>query len=335
MRPADTVWKKLVFSLVTSICTLSVLFLVFVLYSYVRYLQEIESLYRQMIGENGITYLKTSANDTLMYEFRENYFHKGHSITNGEGIRSDRDYLKQKPSAVTRIACIGDSITAGPLARPQDAYPAILENLLNDGEGEYEVLNFGVYGYGIDQELEVLRKKTVSYHPDVVVLGYSIRDITLFDTPATFFRTFCITHLFEDNSDLITLSRIQDMYRDRTLVVNLLAKLHECKKVCDEHNIRLVVCIFPTITDFKTYPFMSIHKMLRYFCRELNIEYVDLLQEYSGYHYSALRETEQDLIHPNSRGQKIAAMSLCKEILATKSHSTQELSDSHKPFQSL
>jgi hypothetical protein len=136
ISPVHKGWKIPVFWLVTSIFTLSVLFLMVFFYSYVRYLQKIESFYRETIGKNGITYLKTSANETLIYEFRENCLYKGRSITNKDGIRSDRYYLKDKPSGVIRIACVGDSITAGPLDRPQEAYPAILENLLNDGEGD-------------------------------------------------------------------------------------------------------------------------------------------------------------------------------------------------------
>jgi hypothetical protein len=180
-----------------------------------------------------------------------------------------------------------------------------------------------VYGYGIDQELEVLSTKAVFYKPDLVVLGYSIRDIALSVTPAMFFKKFRITHIFEDNNDLITLSNIQRMYEDRTLVANLLAKLKEFSKVCDERNIRLIVCVFPIIIDCQTYPFMSVHKMLGNFCKEMNIECLDLLEEYCTHHYSALRETEKDFIHPNYEGQKIAAIKLWKEILATRSHSTQ------------
>nr|HID58941.1 hypothetical protein [Desulfobacterales bacterium] len=43
----------------------------------------------------------------------------GGRITNPVGIRADCDYAKEEEEAVAGLNCIGDSMAAGPLTRPE------------------------------------------------------------------------------------------------------------------------------------------------------------------------------------------------------------------------
>jgi lysophospholipase L1-like esterase len=91
--------------------------------------------------------------------------------TNGFGMADrDRDLAKSRD----RIALLGDSTTelweAPPELRPQ----VLLEKRL---DARFEVLNFGVRGYGTDQSLLLLRELALGFRPDVVVYTFCINDL--------------------------------------------------------------------------------------------------------------------------------------------------------------
>ena len=68
---------------------------------------------------------------------------------------------------------IGDLYTFGEGVNDDETFSARLERLLADSE----VLNLGIHGYGTDQQWLRLSQDGVSYHPDVVLLGYYEDDI--------------------------------------------------------------------------------------------------------------------------------------------------------------
>jgi len=76
---------------------------------------------------------------------------------NAAGLRGP-EVEEEKSAGVVRVAVLGDSIAFGYGVAEADAFPRQLEGLLNTGrrDGRAEVLNFGVPGYNLDQELEVV-----------------------------------------------------------------------------------------------------------------------------------------------------------------------------------
>jgi hypothetical protein len=57
-----------------------------------------------------------------------------------------------KPAGVYRIGCFGDSFTAGDETAPGHDYPSFLQDALEQAEGRrFEVINFGVRAYGMQQ----------------------------------------------------------------------------------------------------------------------------------------------------------------------------------------
>ena len=57
-------------------------------------------------------------------------------------------------------------------------YPARLETLLKQRRpaSEVEVINFGVLGYSSFQGLELLKRRVLDLHPDVLVIGFGMND---------------------------------------------------------------------------------------------------------------------------------------------------------------
>jgi lysophospholipase L1-like esterase len=110
----------------------------------------------------------------LVYTGRELGFYDYLGASNSLGFR-DREHAVAKPAGVYRIVVLGDSIAAGlHVERNEDVFPRILERLLVQDGMRAEVINLAVSGYNTQQEVEMLREKGLQYHPDLVVVAYTM-----------------------------------------------------------------------------------------------------------------------------------------------------------------
>jgi hypothetical protein len=102
-------------------------------------------------------------------------------LSSAEGLRSPiAGIALGSRSAAHRIALVGDSFTFGLEVRYGDTWGNRLEELLGH---DYQVLNFGVDGYGVDQSYLRYRRDVGKWHPDIVILGVISDD---------FRRTMCV-----------------------------------------------------------------------------------------------------------------------------------------------
>jgi len=97
--------------------------------------------------------------------------------TNSHGMRW-REIPVQKPQGVRRIAILGDSFAFGCWSTSiEESFAGVLERRLGPG---VEVLNFGVGGYGFEDELLLLREEVLKFSPDEILVatfdGNDIRD---------------------------------------------------------------------------------------------------------------------------------------------------------------
>jgi lysophospholipase L1-like esterase len=150
----------------------------------------------------GAAYLPGQAvyDPTLGWTTKPN-LHLADVRTNSAGMRSDREFTRES-TGPRRILFIGDSYTFGAHIADHEAFPAVLqETYLPD----WEVLNFGVPGYGPDQIL--LRYETVGtqYRPDVVVFGFYPRG---FFRLFTRFRFYAKPYFVIDASGALTLKNV-------------------------------------------------------------------------------------------------------------------------------
>lgn len=94
---------------------------------------------------------------------------------NSEGFR-DREYSLVKPENTIRIALLGDSFTEARQLPQAQGIAAVIERELKNcptlASRDVEVMNFGVNGYGTDQELIALQEKVWKYSPDFVLLNF-------------------------------------------------------------------------------------------------------------------------------------------------------------------
>ncbi|HEX9945574.1 MAG TPA: GDSL-type esterase/lipase family protein [Thermoanaerobaculia bacterium] len=92
---------------------------------------------------------------------------------NSQGFRADREYAPEPPPGTLRIVAVGDSFTFGQGVKLAHAWPSILERRLANAE----VVNLGVPGYGVDQQLLMLESRGLRFRPDLVILGLHMPDV--------------------------------------------------------------------------------------------------------------------------------------------------------------
>lgn len=83
---------------------------------------------------------------------------------NSQGLR-DTETPYEKPPGVFRIVLLGDSRTFGFGMAIEKHFSSLIEGYFEN----LEVINMGVSGYGVDQELLFLRAEGFRYQPDLVI----------------------------------------------------------------------------------------------------------------------------------------------------------------------
>src|SRR5262249_48072666 len=98
-----------------------------------------------------------------------------HLKTNSVGLRNNEE-LVLNPN-VYRILAIGDSYTYGFYVHNEETFPARLEERLYElREAHFQVLNAGIPGYTIEDELSYLKDKGLKLNPKLVILGVYTND---------------------------------------------------------------------------------------------------------------------------------------------------------------
>lgn len=93
---------------------------------------------------------------------------------------NDEDFPVQKNEGEFRGVALGDSLTMAHGVKPHEAYPRVLQELLNRYDSKYrshKVINTGVSGYGVNQEYRMF-EEAVKFKPDFAMIGFCINDVT-------------------------------------------------------------------------------------------------------------------------------------------------------------
>lgn len=98
---------------------------------------------------------------------------------NSLGFRGN-DFSKEKDQNTIRIAVLGASTTfCAEVSSNDKAWPEVLQQKLNAHftTFNFEVINGGVGGYGIDASLKNLRERILKLKPDIVIVYHATNDI--------------------------------------------------------------------------------------------------------------------------------------------------------------
>lgn len=265
---------------------------------------------------------------------------------NSRGMRGS-ELTEQKRPGLRRVAMLGDSIAFGYWVDERDALPRQLQDLLEQsGAGPVEVLNFGVPGYNLEQETELLRTAALRFAPDLVVVVFCLNDLRplshefglVVERSERRARPFGgLADALLDGSQLAAwveyqlgqlesrkeFVRAQNPLRRgpvpealdaRQELTSRFGVLAEILRGAGVPGLVAVVPLFGT--RFRRYPLRALHQTVVETSAQAGLHAVDLLPCFEPYDF---RDVRVDVAHPSPLGHRIAAHAihdtLCRERL--------------------
>jgi len=247
-----------------------------------------------------------------------------------------KEITQAKPANTFRVFAIGDSITFGSGLPENVIYSDLLQQLLEHRypQKRFEVINGGVSGYDIPQELLLLKEDGLALAPDLVVLQFCLNDV-----PGVVFadlinprrdlpipgKKFLLAHLaaarfmqerynriglrnnFLGLADLIAMrpgspeaQRIQNGWND------YFVRLDEMVDLCRKNNVAFLILIVPHEAQFedRKKEFLPQHKIMEH-ARQKKIDVIDLEPAFAK--QKALPYIMGDPVHPDRSGHEIIA----------------------------
>jgi hypothetical protein len=276
------------------------------------------------------------------------YFNDVVYAINERGFR-DYIYPFNKPAGTFRIFLASDSVGFGTNVPMEQSYPKRLEQRLNEQHLPYrvEVINYSMPGLSIKQKVHLVQQYSPQYHPDLIVVDYVLNDVEFESrkTPAwemqchvpfTGVRMPCVVAGLMKRSATVVFLRqaaegllhrvnweqrneyyqqVQTDYYHRLYAApDRIAYLHDIfgqmSTYQREHNVPIVLAIFPLIYDYGHYKWDDLNTMIVALCEENRLRCVPLLDTYRQFDYNELRVQRGDFTHPSAKGNELAAASI-------------------------
>ncbi len=284
-----------------------------------------------------------SANSRLLFELRP-----GASVqaevryeVNGLGLRGP-EVAEAKPPGVMRIAVVGDSIAFGYWIEEKDAFPRVLEGLLG-GPGQVQVLNFGVPGYNLAQDVEMVRSRVLALAPDIVVVGVCLNDL---EGPMSYEYGLTVDRSARRRrlsgrayEELAARSRLLSWIEYRLMELEVRQAYVKARQsgplyaegserqaealrahfaglvaLLEPRRIPVLIAVFPAFgKTFEAYPYRDLHRAIVATAEASGLAAVDLLDCFRAYRF---RDVRVDVVHPNPAGHRIAAHALRDALCA-------------------
>lgn len=213
-------------------------------------------------------------------------------------------------------------------------------NPLLIGGGRIEILNGGISASLTHQWVDLFVKVKDSFHPDVILIVFFLRDGTLLSSMGNFFepireeikmrheRSFVSRQMYRHSF----LFRLIQGYRERLQLSkkysqalkesylgdqdqtkewkNAKNNILKIKAIGEEMNAKVALVVFPILFELNdNYPFKDICNVIVQFSSEHGIPTHNLLPAFMGENASNLWISSFDQ-HPNEKGHKIAADSM-------------------------
>jgi len=279
----------------------------------------------------------------LTYQGHDLAFYDYLGASNREGFR-DVDHAIAKPPGVYRIVVLGDSIAAGlHVDRYEDIFPPVLEKLLTERGLKSEVINLAVSGYNTQQEVEMLTEKGLRYHPDLVLLAYSLSsrehidgDIlkTLLDeerekglagarvggnpilVQSALYRFVRFRVLHPRARHVADQESEQQKYLDLVSGDTVAEYFGRLRELSQKNGFAVLVAVFPRfVRTFSYYKFGEQHRFARELTEKNGFYLVDLLEPLARCRETSTTPIELDNFHPSAYGHRCAAEAIAGVIL--------------------
>jgi tetratricopeptide (TPR) repeat protein len=246
-----------------------------------------------------------SANPRMVFEMRPNVHLNEFVSTNSDGFR-DREFSREKAKNTFRIAAVGDSITFGWFQRVEQTYTKVLESLLNAQAAPdmtFEVYNFGIGCYNVEQEVALIKDRVFRHQPDLLLVQYCSNDGQIGVDSGLY------GHFIRGKSRVCDLFyRVWLRWRERDQGRFLLeGSYRELLAWVKERHIPTLVMVMPTNCDVNDQVARDTAMIRRLGFNTLSIS--DAYRTFPGEQLFA-----DHCLHPNSLGSRIAAEELLKRL---------------------
>lgn len=254
-----------------------------------------------------------------------------------------------KPSGVLRLACLGDSCTFGTSLEADQTYPVQLERMLQKrfADPHFEVINAGVPGTNIYQQIMVLEHNLLKFDPDLVIAWSGpnfMKEIKQYrdrvkDPPLHWLllgqmrKSAVYRQLrswvksgpqekapFEVMAEIIS-GRHAQFDNLKELFHDYRRDLERLKELSEKHDFRLVFTAYPqrlNVLDKQFKPPYYNSEMMRVlvrFCRDNDILLIDTvaaLQKEADESYFVVN----DDVHPSAKGAEAIARIIMEALLS-------------------
>jgi lysophospholipase L1-like esterase len=245
--------------------------------------------------------------------------------TNSAGL-ADREYARQKPPGVHRVALLGDSIARGEGAPYLGNYESLLEEKLNEGAAaagpRVEILNFAVGGYNVTQMLESAFVKATPYDPDVYVVALTKLSVyrrwgehlaLLLDAGIDVKYDYLRSVVREAGLDRTDPIGVTHAKLARFRIPTIRWVLAELQRHAASHDAEVVVALVPSAedADILREEFLGVREVVD----GLGIPVIDLLDTFERVDYATYRVAAHDG-HPNAAGHRLLFERLYERLAA-------------------
>ena len=249
----------------------------------------------------------------------------------------DYNYSSKRPANVFRIAVIGDSYSFAPYMQFTDAFPKILERMLNlnNISEKVEVINYGVPAYSSSHEIASV-KKALEEESNLIILQITLNDPELKPYRPTGITEFGRFGEYKPSglnaflckywrSYAYVRSRLHntathreykkyffDLFENPRGLRVFKKSLAEMKELSQQAGAPMVGVVFPLFGEplDESYPFLPLHKLITDFLTELGAPALDLHGLYKGIPLERLQVIPGVDRHPNEIAHRMAAEQL-------------------------
>lgn len=145
----------------------------------------------------------------------------GQEVTINDAGMRDREHALEKPDGTFRILVLGDSFMEAYQVSFEEAFSSLLERALGaEAEGEVEVINAGVSGWGTDDQLRYLTHYGIEYDPDLVLVVMTLHN-DVSDNLRQYWHTLRDGDLVEQEREPIPLLEFASLRVKRYLAARL------------------------------------------------------------------------------------------------------------------
>jgi lysophospholipase L1-like esterase len=267
---------------------------------------------------------------------------------NSMGFRGEDHPIARRPG-VTRIVVIGDSVTEGYGVEWHEAFGPAVQARLGSA---YEVVSLGMGGLNAPQVVHILEKAGLQFAPDYVVVNFVLNDCDFYSRVETDAK-----HADKDSeiallgirinpkvkrllksSALVYLVnvRVADLWgrlkgepphdyytalwADEKNRAKVTAAFEKLRALRNSHGFKVVIVVWPLLTDFSRYEFRSIHEWVGGQAAAKGFATIDLLPVFTAQPFRRLQVTSEDHVHPNASGHAMAASEFSQWMARTQAN---------------